>query len=188
MLHNFPLSVKTQIGHCANALGLFDFDALSKYVEKLPYGKVEGVSDSLSVLKESIGNCNTKHRLLALAARDCGQTEICLVVGIYEMSEANTPGVGGILSANDLLSIPEAHCYLSIAGRRVDFTGIPMGIQSVFNALIDEKYVEPEELDELSAKMHKSVFESWASANGIKAEVAWKIRESCLFALAEKYV
>jgi hypothetical protein len=40
------------------------------------------------------------HQLLAAVAQDCGHSEVQLTVGIYEMSEENTPGVGTVLNAN----------------------------------------------------------------------------------------
>jgi hypothetical protein len=42
---------------------------------------------------------------------DSARVEVQLTVGIYEISEENTPGVGTVLNAASLTSIPEAHCY-----------------------------------------------------------------------------
>jgi hypothetical protein len=53
-----------------------------------------------------------------------------------KMSEDNTPGVGTMLNAASLTSIPEAHCYLSIEGERFDFTGLSADIASPFAALL----------------------------------------------------
>ena len=40
------------------------------------------------------------------------------MLGIYEMSDRNTPGVGRVLTAHGLSYIPEAHCYLRCQGER----------------------------------------------------------------------
>jgi len=55
--------------------------------------------------------CTTKHALLAALARE-QHINAQLVLGIYEMSERNTPGVGHVLSRYGLSYIPEAHCHL----------------------------------------------------------------------------
>jgi hypothetical protein len=59
------------------------------------------------------------------------------MVGLYEMSEANTPDVGPALG--ELSAIPEAHCYLMFEGRRFDFTGLTGGVASPFDSLIEER-------------------------------------------------
>ncbi len=38
------------------------------------------------------------------------------------MTERNTPGVGAVLSKHGLAFVPEAHCYLTYEGIRIDVT------------------------------------------------------------------
>jgi hypothetical protein len=52
------------------------------------------------------------------------RSKIALVVGIYEMSERNTPRVGRVLAKYSLACLPEAHCYLRYDGIRIDVTRI----------------------------------------------------------------
>jgi hypothetical protein len=42
------------------------------------------------------------------------------MLGIYEMHERNTPGVGAVLEREGLSGIPEAHCYLVVNQRRTE--------------------------------------------------------------------
>jgi hypothetical protein len=44
------------------------------------------------------------------------------MLGLFNMEEINTPGVGEALRQCGLTSIPEAHCYLRFGGERVDLT------------------------------------------------------------------
>ena len=56
-----------------------------------------------------------------------GHTEVKLMLGLYAMTEGNTPGVGAVLGAAGIAAIPEAHCYLMCRERRFDYTGLPSG-------------------------------------------------------------
>ena len=47
---------------------------------------------------------------------------VALVLGVFEMEGANTPGVGAVLRDHGLRCVPEAHCYLAHEGARVDLT------------------------------------------------------------------
>ncbi len=77
--------------------------------------------DPLIVLTEQRGTCSTKHALLRRLAIE-QNLDVALVLGIYEMAEQNTPGVGDILRKYELVLLPEAHCYLRMARRRIDVT------------------------------------------------------------------
>jgi hypothetical protein len=102
------------------------------------------------------------------------------------MSEENTPGVGAVLNAAALTSIPEAHCYLSVEGERFDFTGLPAGSSSPFAALVAEYTVSPTNLSQVKIEIHKEAIGAWARERGIPKEAAWAMREGCITALAAK--
>lgn len=163
--------------------GFVNFLRFAEHVQAIPYGRPSDTQDVLSVLKENRGTCSSKHRLLAAVAHESGHSEVELMVGIYEMSEENTPGVGPALAAASFDSIPEAHCYLRVAGYRYDFTGLPPGISSPFDSLLSEEPVLPAELPETKLPVHQEAMAIWAAQHGIEASRAWGIRESCIQAL-----
>jgi hypothetical protein len=164
--------------------GFASFEDLTEHVRALPYSRTSNLDEPLAVLREGRGTCSAKHQFLAAVAQDCGHSEVQLTVGIYEMTEENTPGVGTVLKAASLGSIPEAHCYLSIEGDRFDFTGLRAGGSSPFAALLAEYTVSPAILPQIKVELHKKAIGAWASGRGISEEVAWAIREACIAALA----
>jgi hypothetical protein len=95
------------------------------------------------VVTEGCGTCSFKHALLAQLAREQGIADVGLVLGICEMREGNTPGVGPVLAAYGFPWLPEAHCYLRYAGRRFDLAGLPPGSEPPFDALLQEELIEP---------------------------------------------
>jgi hypothetical protein len=101
------------------------------------------------------------------------------------MSEENTPGVGLVLFDAALRSIPEAHCYLRIAGCRYDFTGLPPGLLSPFDSLLSEEAVSPENLPTAKIAIHDKALASWAVRCGMELSRVWSIREACIDALTE---
>lgn len=75
----------------------------------------------MAVLTEGRGTCSTKHALQrSLQPNSTYRSLSCL--GIYLMSEPNTPGVGSVITRHGLAEIPEAHCYLMHDGVRIDVT------------------------------------------------------------------
>ena len=108
-----------------------------------------------------------------------------LVLGLYEMREENTPGVAPVLEAYGLASLPEAHCYLRYAGRRIDMTGLPSGPESPFDALLSEEVVEPARLASEKAPRHRAFIARWAADRGLDPVRVWEARERCIAVLQE---
>ena len=163
--------------------GFDRFLALAQHVRHLPYKRPAGVRDLLAVLNEQQGTCSSKHRLLAAVANECGHPEVELAVGIYAMSEQNTPGVGAVLEAAGFASIPEAHCYLRRGDRRYDFTGLRSGSSSPFAALLSEHIVSPADLLDEKARLHHDAIRGWAASHERTFVDAWALREVCIEAL-----
>lgn len=182
-LPSFPIQSRSPLCDAVRARGLPDFASLCEHVRTLPYGRVASQNDPLLVLNEGKGTCSSKHQLLAAIAHECGHHAIQLTVGIYEMSEANTPGVESVLQEASIPSIPEAHCYLIFSGDRFDFTGLPLGYESPFDSLLEEHVVSPQLLGQSKIGLHKQALEVWASKMGMPFNRAWSIRESCIAAL-----
>lgn len=181
---NFPILAGGVLSDAVLAEGFSTFIQLAERVRLLPYGRTAPIADPLVVLREKRGTCSSKHQLLAAVAHECAHLEVQLTVGIFEMREQNTPGVGAVLSAASLSCIPEAHCYLMVGGDRFDFTGLSPGASSPFDALLSEHVVSPDELSQSKVRLHMQAIASWAAAVGLSPESAWATREACIKALA----
>jgi hypothetical protein len=167
------------------AAGIHDFAGAARHVLTLPYGRIAARQKLQLVLKEGRGSCTTKHALLAELACEQG-IDVQLTLGIYEMSERNTPGVGRVLSAYGLDNIPEAHCYLRHESGRIDVTGVPAGAEPIDHFL----HEEPITVDQIGAykqDLHQRFLRDWITrtdaVRGRSLEEAWRIREACIAAL-----
>lgn len=179
MKPDFPIIASGSVTHAVLRLGIDHFQALAEHVLQLPYGR-PATQDILSVLEEQRGTCSSKHRLLAAVAHESERPEIELIVGIYAMSENNTPGVGSVLTAAGVASIPEAHCYLRHQGQRHDFTGLESDLSSPFEALLAEHVVTPANLPTEKARLHRDELQSWAAHHKLAFDEAWALREKCI--------
>jgi hypothetical protein len=103
------------------SLAKSDLRAAGQHLCELPYGRNLYPDDPLAVLTEQRGTCSTKHALLRRLSIEQG-INLVLVLGIYEMNERNTPGVGSVLQGHGLKFIPEAHCYVKVGDKRIDVT------------------------------------------------------------------
>ncbi len=169
--------------------GAKDFRAAARYVHALPYGRNSSRTDPLIVIREHRGTCSTKHALLARLALE-QRLEIGLVIGIYRMTERNTPGVGRVLGANGLEYIPEAHCYLRYLEDRIDVTReIAGGPAEPIAHFLYEEEISPEQIGDYKIALHQRWMREWiASPNGPRGfgfDELWKIREKCIAALGQ---
>lgn len=151
-----------------------------EYVWQIPYGRTSESSNWNLVLSENTGTCSTKHALLKSLADELG-LEIELTLGIYPMKETNTPGVGSVLSASKLDYVPEAHCYLSYDGNRVDLTKFGTDPEESISEFFYEQKIEPMEIGEIKRSVHKQFI---AEHYGKKeVEKIWAVREECINAI-----
>src|SRR2546422_875389 len=96
---DFQITSTGALSSAVRALGYCRFAEVAEAVRALPYSRVRDTEELLAALDEQKGTCSSKHRFLAALAHECGYTDVKLTLGLYEMSERNTPGVGGVLEA-----------------------------------------------------------------------------------------
>jgi len=187
-LINRPLTADGPITRLFRAAGAYDFPGAALHVLGLPYGRITDRSRFWRVLEEGRGTCTTKHATLAELAREQG-IEVQLMLGIYEMSEGNTPGVGRVgrvLSAHGLAYIPEAHCYLRCQGERIDMTGVPAGATPI-ERFLHEEPITVEQIGGYKNDLHRRFLRDWIPrtepVRGRSLDDVWRIREACIAAL-----
>jgi hypothetical protein len=113
--------------------------------------------------------------------------DLALTLGIYEMTERNTPGVGRVLDRHGLAAIPEAHCYLTRAGERIDVTRDVAGAEPI-QAFLHEETIGADQIGEYKIDLHRRILADWIArtpaARGRTLDEIWRIRESCIAALS----
>jgi hypothetical protein len=182
---NFILQDKGKLSSAILKLGFKEFLPFAEYICSLHYGRITYSQNIMAVIHERKGTCSSKHLLLASLAHECGYTDIHLMVGIYKMSEKNTPGVGQVLQNAGLEYIPEAHAYLDCQGKRFDFTGLKTGEESPFHSLISEQPVTLSKLKETKEILHRIEIAKFAKRFNLDPQRVWETREACIKALVE---
>jgi hypothetical protein len=182
-LPDFLLGAGGPVGREFVALGISSYREATRHVRSLPYGRNSDRSDWRLVLSEARGTCSTKHALLADLANENGR-HVALVLGIYEMDELNTPGVGTVLKRHGIPRVPEAHCYLAHEGARVDLTGEGRGVERI-ESFVHEEEIEPRQIGEYKVQAHREFVRRWAAERGLDPGYVWRVREECIAALEE---
>jgi hypothetical protein len=187
-LPNFSLQPVDGVTRLLLALGARDFHGAARYVHQLPYGRTSDRANFRLVLHESCGTCSTKHALLAQLAREQGMA-IALTLGIYEMTENNTPGVGPILARYNLPFLPEAHCYLTYNGMRIDITRSGVEPTEPITHFLYEEPITPEQIGAYKVALHRRFLQEWLArsetARPYTVADLWRIREACIAALGQ---
>jgi len=167
-----------ELSRAARALGLTRYRALAAYVRDLPYGRNSARDDRL-VLAEARGTCSTKHALLARIAAENGQA-VQLTLGIYWMTAETNPPIAAVLRAAELEGIPEAHCYLSVADKRIDLTSHSTAKPMRFFC---EESINPKGIQAYKVKRHQAFIRGWMGDDD-SFEAIWTAREACIAALS----
>lgn len=102
-------------------LGIDRFLEACRYVHKLPYGYNTNRDDMLTLFKEKMGSCTTKHAVIATLAHEL-VLPIKKSIAIYAMTEDLVTGTDPILQKYDLPYIPMIHCLLTCQNFNVDLT------------------------------------------------------------------
>jgi hypothetical protein len=184
-----PLQTKGPLSLEFRARGITDFRASGRYLHALPYGRTANRGDFRAVLREGKGTCSTKHALLAALARE-QDLRVVLTLGIYAMCERNTPGVGTVLSRHGLAWFPEAHCYLTYDGKRIDITRSGVEPADPISRFLHEEAIVPEQIGDYKVTLHRRFMRQWGhdhaeTVRGRSFEEVWRIREECISALAQ---
>ncbi len=175
-----PLRAGTPIANAFLHIGCATFGEAAHYLHTLPYGRNASRSDFILVLREKRGTCSSKHALLTQLAREIG-VAIDLVVGIYEMNDSNTSGIGAILQQYGLAAIPEAHCVVWHNGHYADITRQTASSEPI--VFVHEEFIEPWQVAEYKVQMHRQYLRAWCERNGLLFDDVWNIREQCIAAL-----
>lgn len=187
-VHQLPHASIQPRGEISGAFLQFDIDHFhqaARTVRDLPYGRTSQKTCLPLVLEQGRGTCSTKHALLAQLAAEQDIDAVQLTLGIYEMSEQNTPGVGQVLHDNNLSSIPEAHCYLSIQGQRFDFTTPETSVS--LDEMLAEEVIDPTQIGEYKIQFHLQYLAEWCAETrpNFSTDELWAIREACIAALEQ---
>jgi len=188
ILPEAPLDALGSDSESFRQIGCGSYRSAARHLHELPYGRNSDRANFRLVLPERRGTCSTKHALLASVAIE-QNLPVSLTIGIYDMGEANTPGVGRILSAHGLESIPEAHCYLTCSGRRVDITRSGASPQTSIAHFHKEWAIEPAQIGAHKLALHHQYLREWLRERrdlSVSFEELWRIREACILALGDR--
>ena len=185
--YNFIIKDKGLLSKACLDIGLNDFDSICNHIQSLPYGRNTDRSNYHLVLKENKGTCSTKHAFLKQVAIEQNASQIQFCLGIYKMQEHNTKGVGSILSKYNLDYIPEAHTYLKVNSKILDFTRTEESNTNFRDYLVFEEQILPEHIGTYKTNLHKSFIKSWMVNEKIpySIEALWLIREACIAQLSK---
>ena len=165
--------------------GVRDLRNAAQCLRAIPYGRISHRERPLLTLDEHRGTCTTKHAALAMLAAEQA-FDLALMLGVYEMSEANTPGVGTVLASHGLTRVPEAHCYVSWRGTRLDITRTVTAAEPISRFLFEER-ITPEQIGAYKIARHRELLATWLSEHrpGLGLDDAWQIREACIAAISD---
>ena len=184
---NFELKRSGPLSDLLVNMGFTDFISVCEYLKSIPYGRNTNRKELASVIYENKGTCSTKHGFLKAIADEQKSCQIKLCIGLYEMSESNTAGVGSVLSEYGLSYIPEAHVYLRFNNIIYDFTKPSHSIEGFSQNLLLEEFIEPYQIVSYKEDLHKRYIKEWILEHAVPHDfkTIWNIREACIDALSQ---
>ena len=185
---NFTLPQNGSLSSLLLEKEIFDFKSAIAYVHQLPYGRTSDRSDYRLIIPENRGTCSTKHAFLKQLSMESQLETVRLFIGIYEMNEANTKGVGKVLEKQQLKYIPEAHTYLKIEGNVLDVTHATSNKTLFLDSLLLEEEILPDQIANYKVNFHQNYLKQWIATEQLSYsfEEIWRIREECINALQSR--
>ena len=179
---SIPLTSEDEITRSLLQIGIENWNQLLLFTRQLPYGRNKNRFDFSLVLKEKKGTCSSKHAFLKQVADSNNIKQVCLFLGIYKMTQQNTPGIGNILEMNGLEYIPEAHCYLSVEGQRIDVTSVDSDIKNIEDDILEEFEIAPTQVITYKVEFHQFFLKKWIISENLSLgfNELWKIREAAI--------
>ncbi|MEM1323393.1 MAG: hypothetical protein AAGG75_24215 [Bacteroidota bacterium] len=184
---SFPLDPLGPLSEGLLQRGVHNFSEAVNFVRHLPYRRTSDKERLMTVLEENCGTCSIKHAFLKQVATEQDRDDIELVIGIYQMNQDNTPGIGNHLVTSGLPYLPEAHCYLRYQGQRFDYTLPESDIARLASAIVEEKTIEAHQIGAFKVTFHQNYLRRWLTAEGLtmSLEQLWQIREQCIASLSK---
>jgi hypothetical protein len=179
---DYKLISNDELTELAMSNGIETWNQLTNFIKALPYGRNKNRKDLGLVLSEKKGTCSSKHALLKSIADFNNVPNIGLIIGIYRMTESNTPKIGTELTENSIKFIPEAHCYFKINGNRIDLTTKESEFDKIKKDILQEKEIEPNQVSKFKVDYHKDFVKRWLKETNSKFTFneIWRIREKCI--------
>jgi hypothetical protein len=100
-------------------LSIKSFQKACLYVHNLKYGYNNDKDDKMILFKENLGNCTTKHGVIASLAEELN-IPLNKKVGIYKLTETISTGTSKILKKYCIPYVPMIHCFLVYENYRFD--------------------------------------------------------------------
>ncbi|OGG45505.1 MAG: hypothetical protein A3F84_19100 [Candidatus Handelsmanbacteria bacterium RIFCSPLOWO2_12_FULL_64_10] len=164
--------------------GIATFRAAGRHLGELPCGRNADPSDFTLVMHEGRGTRRTKHALLAALAGEQG-IPLRLMLAIYEMTEANTPGVGSVLARYGLDCIPEVDCYVRFSGDSIDITRSDADPTQPIGPFLQEEAITPDSIGGYRMWIHHQFLEEWRRLTkpAFTLDELWDIQRECTAAI-----
>ncbi len=189
-VESMPLLDISGSGPLADAFlvrGAVDFHDAVRFVRNLPWGRPTRPGDPLSVLEDGRGTAADKHILIAALARELGNEELQLILGVYRMTAESHPVVTDKLRSAGLESLPETFLWLRWYGGDFDFSSTRSGPRVL--TLLQQEVVKPEQLPRYADLRHKDFllrFLLSAKGTGLPdLDGLLALREECLTLVIE---
>ncbi len=173
-------------------LGIKSFQEACLYVHNLDYGYNSDKDDTMILFKENLGNCTTKHGVIAALAEELN-ISLEKKVGIYKLTEVISTGTSKILKKYSIPYVPMIHCFLVYENYRFDLTeGNNNGKNTSIEEFIHDEKVIPfitskDEYFLFKRVLNEKILTS-PEMKGIEKRTLLKAREEAIKLLKENII
>ncbi len=179
---NYPIKSNEILSQKLRTLGINSMDEVLTYVQQMLYARISDKNNLELLLSEQRGTCSTKHAFVKKVAEENEDQDLQLIIGIYKMNRANTPGIKDELEKHNLAYMPEAHCYLKWNNKAIDITTPQSNFDKIAPALLEEHSIKSHQTGQYKVDLHQNYLLRWLPQQKLpfSFEQIWEIRENCI--------
>ena len=185
-MFDFKITSSGKLSQLVRAKGIYTAEQLIQSIQNMPYGRTKNRSNLSLILTENKGTCSSKHAFIKAIATENRFNDLQLIIGVYKMTESNTPNIGNEIERHNLDYLPEAHCYLKFKNQPLDITSENSDFEKIKNVILEEIEIEPNQIGQFKVELHQNYIKNWIVEKEIPMsfERVWAIRENCIINLS----
>ncbi len=187
LLPDFPITRPGRFSDYFIERHVASFHEVVRYLERLPYQRLNDPRDYELVLSEGGGTFTARHAILTQLANEQQVTGLALALCVYDLSGDHWTEVGNVLGQYGLHRLPEVCGCIKYRKQFYSLEDVTAAKSGVVSA-VD---IVPVQIGNFKRRYHSNYLANWATLEntGQSWSVAqlWSIRDQCLSALAQQW-
>ena len=187
LLPDFPITRPGRLSDHFREQQMTTFYEVVKYLESLPYDRLNDPRNYASVLTRGRGTFTARHAILVQLANEQQIAHLTLALCVYDLAGRQWTEVGSVLRRHGLDSLPEVCGCIRHEQGFYSLEETTMAKQGIVSAV----EIAPLQIGNFKRRYHSNYLANWIALENMgstwSVAALWAVRNECLEALARQW-